>query len=58
MFVTKKIIEYFTATIIAEMKDKREPYLIINPYRRGITLKKSVMNQLRGNNIYESITKR
>ena len=52
----ERIIEYFISTIMKEMKEKSGAYLLINPYKRGLSLKKCVMNKLKGNNIYESIT--
>ena len=53
----QRIIEYFISTIMKEMKDKREAYLLINPYKRGLSLNKCIMNKIKENNIYESITK-
>ena len=52
----QKIFEYFISTIMKEMKEKRVSYLLSNPYKRGLSLDKCVMNKLKGNNIYESIT--
>lgn len=52
----QRIFEYFISTIMKEMKEKRVSYLLSNPYKRGLSLDKCVMNKLKGNNIYESIT--
>ena len=52
----QRVIEYFISTILNEMKSRREIYLLINPYKRGLSLNKCVMNKIKGNNIYKSIT--
>lgn len=52
-----RIIEYFMSTIMDNMKSNHDSYVIINPYKRKLTLKKCFMDCIKEDTIYDTIVR-